>query len=272
VADFRDPWARAPWKADLMKGTIRGRAAEVLEAKFVHAADRVILNTEWACRDFEEFYGAAVAQKFVVIPNGFDPEDFSGVQFSSPSNGKMVITHTGSLYRKRDPGGFFDALGVLLVSGRIKPEEIELRFVGGIAPELYRSFQYAEALQRVLHVIPPVSHREALAFQAASDVLLILQPGTSVSIPGKIFEYIAMRKKILALTPAGATADVVRQNDLGLVVAPEDGNAIQHALLKLIGEFRQGGIAPPAANGAFHKYDGTTLTRRLHDELLRCAV
>jgi glycosyltransferase involved in cell wall biosynthesis len=272
IADFRDPWARAPWKADLMEGTVRGRAAEVLEAKFVHAAERVILNTEWACRDFKEFYGAAIAQKFVVIPNGFDPEDFAGVQFSSPQNSKLVITHTGSLYRKRDPGHFFDALGGLLVSGRIEPDEIELRFVGGIAPELYPSFQYAEALQRVLQVIPPVPHREALAFQAASDVLLILQPGTSVSIPGKIFEYIAMRKKILALTPSGATADVVRQHDLGLVADPEDSNAIQQALLQLIGEFRQGGIEPPAVDGAFHKYDGAALTRQLHDELLRCAA
>jgi glycosyltransferase involved in cell wall biosynthesis len=272
VADFRDPWARAPWKADLMGGTIRGRAAEMLEAKFVRAANRVILNTEWASRDFKEFYGAAAAPKFVVIPNGFDPEDFAGVQFSAKKNNKLVITHTGSLYRKRDPGHFFDALGSLLATGRVKPDEIELRFVGGIAPELHRSFRYAEALQHVLQIIPPVSHREALAFQAESDVLLILQPGTSVSIPGKIFEYIAMRKRILALTPAGATADVVRQHDLGFVVDPEDSDAIQRALLQLISEFRRGGIEPPAVDGAFQKYDGVTLTRQLHDELLRCVA
>ena len=270
VADFRDPWARAPWKADLMEGTIRGRAAEVLEAKFVHAADRVILNTEWAANDFAKFYGDAAAKKFVVIPNGFDPEDFSTLNFPPKPSRKLVMTHTGSLYRKRDPGHFFEALGKLLATGQIKSAEIELRFVGGIAPELYSSFQYAEALQKILRVIPPVSHREALVFQADSDVLLILQPGTSVSIPGKIFEYIAMRKKILALTPAGATADVVRNHRLGLVLDPEDLAGIQRALLQLVEEFRRGGITAPAVDGAFHKYDGVTLTRELHDELLRC--
>ncbi|MDZ7311395.1 MAG: glycosyltransferase [candidate division KSB1 bacterium] len=270
VADFRDPWARAPWKAELMNGTLRGRAADKLEAKFVRAADRVILNTDWAARDFSEFYGAAIAQKFVVIPNGFDPEDFAGVQFPQKKNKKLVITHTGSLYRKRDPLQFFDAVGKLVASGQIKPEELELRFVGGIAPELYRSFQYAEALQHVLHVIPPVSHREALAFQAESDVLLILQPGTSVSVPGKIYEYIAMRKKILALTPAGATADVVRNYNLGFVVDPEDRVGIQRALLQLVSEFRNGGLAPIPADGAFSKYDGVTLTKQLHEELRGC--
>jgi glycosyltransferase involved in cell wall biosynthesis len=272
VADFRDPWARAPWKAELMDGTLRGRAAEVLEDKFVRAADRVILNTEWAARDFAEFYGAALANKFVVIPNGFDPEDFAGLQWPQKKNDKLVITHTGSLYRKRDPGHFFDALGKLLATGRIDSKEIELRFVGGIAPELYQSFQYAEALRHVLQVIPPVSHREALAHQAESDVLLILQPGTSVSVPGKIFEYIAMRKKILALTPEGATADVVRNHDLGSVVNPDDIDGIQRALLQLLGEFRRGGIAPPALDGAFHKYDGARLARQLHDVLLHCVA
>ncbi len=270
VADFRDPWARAPWKSALMAGTLRGRAAESLEAKFIHAADRVILNTDWTSREFAEFYGEAMAKKFAVIPNGFDPEDFSSEQFPAHKNNKLVITHTGSLYRKRDPGDFFEALGKLLATGQIKPDEIALRFVGGIAPELYGSFQYAEALRHVLQVMPPVSHREALAFQAESDVLLILQPGTSMSIPGKIFEYIAMRKKILALTPDGATADVVRRHDLGLVVDPDDAQAIQAALLQLVKEFRNGGIKPPAIDGAFHQYDGVTLTRRLHEELLDC--
>ena len=271
VADFRDPWARAPWKAELMNGTLRGRAAEKLEAKFVGAADRVILNTDWAARDFAEHYGATTAKKFAVIPNGFDPEDFVNLPVTVKKENKLVITHTGSLYRKRDPGHFFEALGKLLAGGEIKTEEIELRFVGGIAPELYQSFQYAEALERVLKIIPPVAHREALAYQAESDVLLILQPGTSVSIPGKIFEYIAMRKKILALTPAGATAEVVRNHDFGIVVDPDDLAGIQRALLQLVTAFRQGGIAAPAVDGAFQKYDGVRLTRQLHEELLCCA-
>jgi glycosyltransferase involved in cell wall biosynthesis len=270
VADFRDPWARAPWKAELMDGTLRGRAAEVLEAKFVRAADRVVLNTDWAAREFSQFYGAEMARKFTVIPNGFDPEDFAEVHFPGQKNGKLIMTHTGSLYRRRDPQHFFNALGQLVATGQIAPKEIEVRFVGGIAAELYRSFQYGEALQQVLKVMPPVSHREALACQAESDVLLILQPGTSVSVPGKIFEYIAMRKKILALTPAGATADVVRNHQLGLVADPEDMAGIQRALMELMAEFRNGGVSSPSADGAFHKYDGVVLTRQLHEEFLRC--
>lgn len=268
VADFRDPWARAPWKAEILGGSLRGKAATKLERGFVRRANRVILNTDWIHREFTEYYGAQLARKFAVITNGFDPQDFADPLLPAARGNKMIITHTGALYRKRSPEQFFAACERLLARGKISPHELELRFVGGIAPELYHTFERNEALRQTIQVIPQVSHREALGFQMQSDVLFILQPGTSVSVPGKIFEYIGMRKRILALTPAGATADVVRDNALGPVVDPEDLAGIEAALSQLVEEYRNGGIQPPSLNGAFKKYDGVELTRQLHQEFL----
>ncbi len=268
VADFRDPWARAPWKAEILGSSVRGKAATKLERQFVAHADRIILNTDWILREFTEYYGAQLARKFSVITNGFDPQDFVDPVMPAERGNKLVITHTGALYRKRSPEQFFAACERMLASGYIAPHELELRFVGGIAPELYRTFECSEALRQTIQVIPQVSHREALGYQMQSDVLFILQPGTSVSVPGKIFEYIGMRKRILALTPAGATADVVKENNLGPVVAPEDLAGIEAALRQLVQEYRHGGIQAPSVNGAFKKYDGVELTRQLHHEFL----
>lgn len=268
VADFRDPWARAPWKAEILGSSLRGKAATKLERRFVRRADRLVLNTDWIHREFTEYYGAQFARKFAVITNGFDPQDFADPLMPATRSNKMIITHTGALYRKRNPEQFFAACERLLARGKISPQELELRFVGGIAPELYHTFERNEALRQTIQVIPQVSHREALGFQMQSDVLFILQPGTSVSVPGKIFEYIGMRKRILALTPAGATADVVRENALGPVVDPEDLAGIEAALSQLVDEYRNGGIQPPSVNGAFKKYDGVELTRQLHQEFL----
>ncbi len=268
VADFRDPWARAPWKAEILGSSMRGKAATRLERQFVTHADRIILNTDWIRREFTQYYGTHLARKFAVITNGFDPQDFADPLLPPTQNGKMIITHTGALYRKRSPEQFFAACERLLASEKISPQELEIRFVGGIAPELYRTFECSEALRQTIQVIPQVSHREALGYQMQSDVLFILQPGTSVSVPGKIFEYIGMRKRILALTPVGATADVVRENQLGPVVDPEDLNGIEAALHQLVDEYRSGGIQAPSLNGAFKKYDGVELTRQLHLEFL----
>ncbi len=268
VADFRDPWARAPWKAEILGSSVRGQAATKLERQFVKHADRIILNTDWIQREFTQYYGAHLARKFSVITNGFDPQDFADPLLPAERSAKLVITHTGALYRKRSPEQFFAACERLLAQGQIAPHELELRFVGGIAPELYRTFECSEALRQTIQVIPQVSHREALGYQMQSDVLFILQPGTSVSVPGKIFEYIGMRKRILALTPAGATADVVQENNLGPVVDPEDLAGIEAALRQLVREYRNGGIQAPSVNGAFKKYDGAELTRQLHHEFL----
>jgi len=270
IADFRDPWARAPWKAEILQGTFRGKAIARLERLFVKTADRVILNTDWIHREFSEYYGDPLAQKFTVLPNGFDPRDFDGNHQPARPHQKLVITHTGALYRKRNPQSFLTACENLLSRNCISPEDLEIRFVGGVAPELYRSFECSQALQQAITVIPPVSHREALNHQQESDVLLIVQPGTSVSVPGKIFEYIGMRKTILALTPAGATADIVRRERLGLVVDPDDIAGIESSLLELLHHFRNGGLQNPEADHAFAKYNGVELARQLHREFLEC--
>jgi len=272
VADFRDPWARAPWKAEILGDSVRGKAATYLERQFVTAADRVILNTEWIRKDFAAYYGAQLSRKFSVITNGFDPQDF--VQLRSVTaprtSSKLVITHTGALYRKRNPQNFFTACEHLISKHGVSPAELELRFIGTVAPELYSSFECGEALRQVIQVLPPVSHQEALHYQLESDVLLILQPGTSMSVPGKIYEYIGMRKTILAITPQGATADVVRHNNLGLIADPDNLAEIENCLLRLVHDFRNGTLQPPSVNGAFTAYNGVELTKQLHQEFLQC--
>ncbi|MCI0697249.1 hypothetical protein L0337_35255 [candidate division KSB1 bacterium] len=70
----------------------------------------------------------------------------------------------------------------------------------------------------------------------------------------------------------GLVTQLLQDRRFGIVVDPDDAESIQRALLQLVEEFRCGGIAPPAVDGAFHNYDGARLTRQLHDELLRCVT
>ncbi|MCA9734225.1 MAG: glycosyltransferase [Deferribacteres bacterium] len=268
IADFRDPWARAPMKKQELSGTFRGRAIHFFERKFVQHADKIILNTDWAHTEFMQFYKGKAAAKFVVINNGFDPEDFENLTFSEMTGvpAKLRITHTGALYRMRDPGAFFQALSEVIDEGVINKDEIEVNFVGIIARELYNSFSNLAHLEDVVKVYPPVSHEEALRFQAQADVLLALQPGTNLSIPGKIFEYIALRKYIFAVTIPGATADLVKNYHLGSVVDPQDFNALKQELVNLVQKWRQNQLSVHL-NGAYDKFNGRNQSRELHDLL-----
>jgi glycosyltransferase involved in cell wall biosynthesis len=67
---------------------------------------------------------------------------------------------------------------------------------------------------------------------------------------GKIFEYLAAERPILAAVPPdGAAAKLVRETGAGVVVAPEDEKGIREALIGLharweAGQLRNGYLSP----------------------------
>jgi glycosyltransferase involved in cell wall biosynthesis len=70
----------------------------------------------------------------------------------------------------------------------------------------------------------PVAHEKSLALQRSAFVLILFVNrgiNTHGTIPGKIFEYIAARRPILAIADSGDAADIVRCGRLGWVVPHE---------------------------------------------------
>jgi glycosyltransferase involved in cell wall biosynthesis len=62
-------------------------------------------------------------------------------------------------------------------------------------------------------------------------------------LSGKVFEYLAAGRPILAVVPPdGAAADLVRQTRAGIVVAPDDVDGMRVALEVLHSRFRDGGL------------------------------
>ena len=62
-------------------------------------------------------------------------------------------------------------------------------------------------------------------------------------LSGKVFEYIAAQRPILALVPPdGAAADLIRETGAGVVAPPDDVDAIRDALVELDRRFRSSGL------------------------------
>ena len=107
---------------------------------------------------------------------------------------RFRITHTGSFFGKRDPRPFLTALAD---SGL----DVVARFVGDFRPA---DREWAEGLELGdrLELIPYVPRRRSLELQRDSEALLLLIPeaggrGRGV-LSGKVFEYIAAERPILA--------------------------------------------------------------------------
>jgi glycosyltransferase involved in cell wall biosynthesis len=62
-------------------------------------------------------------------------------------------------------------------------------------------------------------------------------------LSGKVFEYLAAERPILAAVPTdGAAAELIRETETGVVVDPDDVDGIADALRDLHGRWQNGGL------------------------------
>ena len=235
VADFRDPWARAPWGKH---GS--ARAHRWLEAGVVKGADGVVLNTLELHREFADWYGPEIARRFHVVTNGYDADVLEPYAKALPAAAPpLILTHAGNLYGARDPLPLLHGLAKCLRDGGAPRNALRLNLVGRVAPRFDVDSVIARLeLGDVVTRTPPVPHVQSLETLAASHVLVVIQPGTPLQIPAKLYEYVGLRRTILALADEGAVARVVRDGAFGLVVSPDDVHGIATALAHLYGHHR----------------------------------
>src|SRR5258708_4657847 len=74
------------------------------------------------------------------------------------------------------------------------------------------------------------------------DVLIELARGKDIP-SGKLYEYIAARRPILAAVPPdGAAANLIRETGLGIVVAPDDVDGLRQALDAFVQQWKHGDL------------------------------
>ena len=281
IADFRDPWVSNPF-ADIPFDRLRAWNARA-EAETVRDAGAIVCVVETMREDFLHRYPERHAEDIVTIPNGFDPEAFEdlwagshGIGPPAERNGTLTILHTGHVYgpRRIEP-----LLAALTEWRRIDPElteSVRVRLVGG-------SSEYVESLRATiqryqLHACvaaePEVSHREALRRQSRASVLMLVGfsgPHAQYQMSGKIFEYLAIGRPILALAPPSCpVGDVLRGAGAHhWIVSPNDELGLLSALRAIGGEWQSGRLSGLRSSARIDAYDRRAQTRRLAEILDR---
>jgi len=208
----------------------------------------------------EEIRGFDPTGPVRVIPNGCDFDDFAGLEYT-PGD-RFRITHTGSFFGKRNPRTFLSALAS---SGL---DDVVARFVGDFR-SVDREWVQELDLGDRLEVLDYLPHRRALELQRDSEANLLLLPdaaGRGKVVPsGKIFEYLAAERPIIAAVPTdGAAAKLVRETGAGIVVAPDDEKGIREALQGLHARWKAGRLG----NGYLSEDDRQRLSRKTRVEEL----
>ncbi len=230
IADFRDPWISNQF-VSLRQTTYLDRFDSWLEECVIRNADRVIANTEELRDDFGERY-PELADRFYTVTNGFDPDEEIVPPVEGPDTPRPFrITHAGTLYGHRNPMPLIKALEILHRRGSISPGDMELCLLGAVVNRAdYLEYLDNSPVKDMVHFKDAVPRREALRFLASSDILLLIQAGTTLQIPRKLYEYFAVGRNILALVTPGATENLLRREGLGRIVRPDDPEVIADTL------------------------------------------
>jgi glycosyltransferase involved in cell wall biosynthesis len=237
VADLRDAvlW-NADRRFDRTAVQAKEKALERVVRLVARKADAVVAVSETIADEVRSFDPAGEVR---VIPNGCDFDDFAGLDYAPGE--RFRITHAGSFFGKRNPRPFLSALAS---SGL---DDVVARFAGGLR-QADEEWAVGLGLGDRLELLPYVPHRRALELERDSEANLLLLPeaaGRGAVVPsGKIFEYLAAERPILAAVPPdGAAAKLVRETGAGIVVAPEDEKGIREALIGLHARWQAGQLS-----------------------------
>lgn len=237
VADFRDPWmnlhlldAPTPWHTRLHRR---------LERSVCSHASSVVVTTRWHETRMHHTFPAAVVAR---ISNGYDGEELAAVDAPPPPARPMRIVHAGMLTQERSATPFLEALARVLRTEPSLGGEMEVEFIGPREDENERSVARLN-LSGVVKFRDPLPHAETLRVERSSHVLLLVKhadPRYDGLVPGKLYEYVGLRRPVLALAPEGEARQLVTSLRRGETASPAELAEIERALRTMIGHYRAG--------------------------------
>jgi glycosyltransferase involved in cell wall biosynthesis len=221
IVDFRDPWTAIFYNESLYQTQWAKRINLRYERATLNACDHLTLVAD----DREQLNIAS--SKIVFIPNGYDTSDFCNRE--TVHSEVFTICYTGTIAGNYPTGILFEAFKALQQEITFK-----LRFVGKVTDPVREKF--VAQLGNSVEFVDFVPHNEAINIMASSDVLLLLIPYAENSkfiLTGKVFEYLATGKTVLAIGPADSkAARIVQQANAGATFEEDDAEGMKNFLLR----------------------------------------
>lgn len=235
IFEVRDLWPELP-KALGLKNPFALWGMNILEWLSYHFSDACIGLSPGICEGIKK--RSQPNKPVAMIPNGSDLDIFSPGKRSNLQLKGIAPTDTVAVFAGAH--GVANGLDAILDAAKVLKQrncnDIKLIFFGDgkLKPALVER-AHNEGLANCLF-FDPVSKTELNEIVASADIgLMVLANipafyyGTS---PNKFFDYISAGLPILNNYP-GWLADMIRENDCGVVVAPNNPEAFADGLIKL---------------------------------------
>jgi glycosyltransferase involved in cell wall biosynthesis len=237
VLDVRDLWPAAATSLGQISPGLVTRSGLWLERFLYRSAAQVVAVTQPFCEHIDALRGPAQPASR-LIPNGtldlFFEEPERLERFGVPPE-QFLVTFAGT-------HGIAQALPSVLDAAERLNGEAHFAFVGD-GP--VKGIVVDDAARRELRNVsfhPQVPLEEILPALAGADALLVplsAHPTFASFVPSKLMDFMAVGRPVL-VSASGEAARLTEQSGAGVVVAPEDPDALATAVARLAGNPAQG--------------------------------
>jgi glycosyltransferase involved in cell wall biosynthesis len=257
ITDFRDEWTSDPVFNHSHKNKIVS-----IEKEVVNSCDTLITVTRKAVENFSRYNPV-----LYLIRNGYDVDDFLHVRnFSTKKNKKLTIVYTGRLTKKSSPESFFNKLLLLIQNSPKLIDKLEVKIIGSMDNSHW--IKDSPELEKIVKFYPYVPHEKSIEELCKADVLLLLASNNKNSevFTGKVFEYIYLKKPILAIfNYEGELSDFLKSyGNIYLGVSTKE-NSIKDAIHELILNWENGNINKPVDKNFIQEFNRQNQSEKLFE-------
>ena len=249
MIDLRDTWysnpayrTGAPWQAWFDRR---------LEARAVRGASALVVVAPTSVAEYQRRYPKA---NVVLIPNGFDAEDFDHALPIRRTSDDIEFLHAGSLYA-RHGNEFFRAFAEAAMTWQ-GPGRLVFRQLGPILPQIAAAARELVPAANV-RIEPGIEHAAAIRQMRAAGVLVVLLSQVDAgmhTMTGKVFEYLAAKRPILVAGPPSAAGELIEEAHAGISASLSDERGLRDSITRIATLSLDPEFSGPA-RGVLSRYD-----------------
>lgn len=260
--DYRDLWTGNQYEFNLTP--YHRYLHKKKEYRSLKTADKIIVINRKIKERLLNTFPFLTFEDVVIIPQGFDEEDFIGIEPIPNVNNKMRLTYSGIFYEYVTPKYFLYAFKKLSLERPDVAADMELIFIGHLRKE-NQNLVNKLGIQSYVKDYGYLDHRESIRRIMSSDVLWFMignkHSADSLST-GKLFEYIRTKKPIIACVPDGAAKTAAMEYGASFIADPDNIDQIKDTILKVYNLYRSHSL--PSPNEEFiNKHRRDLLTEQL---------
>jgi glycosyltransferase involved in cell wall biosynthesis len=299
VGDWRDPWTL--WRMTPLPTYAHYRYVKHAEGAALASANVSVATSHVTRADWLALFPSLDPSRVVTIYNGYDSGVLGRVEAPASDGRTRRIAYVGTFYydptarahmltpfwrrapqrwlfytpRREDwlyrsPWFFLTGLERFAERRPDLAANLRVDFAGAI-PDWLPGMLRETGTEALVQLHGPVTHEQAIRLEKGADAVLLTSAKVlglrDYSIAGKLFEYIGLRRPILAVLTDGAMRDIVAQTGLGVLADPDDTDAVASAIERVV-------LGAPVSpdDAAIARFDRRETVRAMAECLRRAAA